>query len=930
MSASVTTPGGKSRRRPPSRSEPARAVEPEGQAARTRPSRSAARFAAPQYNCRTLSRPRLEESIRSAVTPRAATIVSAPAGYGKSLLVATCCRLLEQAGARTVWLHLDARDNSYDRLVQALDAAFRPGPEMKGRPVRRSTASACSYLVEWLEDLATEHTPQVLVLDEYEVVEDPQIHALIDDLIARCIGNAHVIVVSRTVPPLALSRLRHRQQLNEIGPAELAFTRDEIGALLRGEFGLRLDDSSLSIVEARTEGWPVAVQLLGTALAPRADAGAFISTLSGCDTDIADFLSAEVLSRQPPELIDFLVRLSPLNRVSSGLGKAVTGSARAGQWLERIVRANLPLFPIDRTHTWFRFHPLFRAFLGAQLDRRADLSRDQIVRAASAWCEANDLPADAIDYAIQTHDGEIASRLIVQYAERFVYTFGEHARFLAWMDQLKSYPAACAFELKYWYAWSLVISHRTFDAAQVLIDLESLSAGDEGHPRARQRRARVEIIRILIQVFQDRLSDCMNTAADWLSRYADEDPFDIASMATSLAAASCATGEFAVGRSALQTARHASEASRSPYAVAWGGILEGAIAMALGDYPMARTVLGHHYEIASRSLGHSSSAVSTISLLLSATCYETGDLEGASGYLKFGLPHIKDHGIIESAAAGFRVLIRTKERDEGFEEAVNACYLCERNTGSYAPRLSVLLLHEYVCLMLRHGRTDKALEATGFDGESFQNPSINAPMGAEELYDLAIALIKARVLLAAGQAEAALKLVSPALATAARTNRVPYKIELLIVRSRAEAAAGRQPRAHRTLLEALSEAGTRNMVRIFIDEGAALRPLLEAVMPMFMQLPDARAGFLDAMSDASSSASLPGRARGESGGGAALTEREVMILRLVDGGLTNEDIAGRLFLSLRTIKWYLYNMYPKLGVKNRTAAVAMARKMGHL
>jgi ATP/maltotriose-dependent transcriptional regulator MalT len=898
------------------------------------PTRSAQRFTPPVYNVRALRRPRLENPIQEAVKMRAATLVSAPPGYGKSLLVATACRALEEEfGARTVWIHLDARDNSYDRLVGNLDLAFRPkeardvdAPRLK---CRKLASGGYTYLVEWLEDRADQEGPQILVLDDYEVVEDPEIHGLIVDLITRGIPNAHIIILSRTIPPLSLSRLRHRQLLCEIGRAELAFTREEISSLLREQFHLDVSEQNLRVVEERTEGWPVAVQLVGTALSQRPDATSFISDLSGCDTDVADFLSGEVLSRQPGELVDFLVRISPLTRVSVDLAVAVTDSAKARHWLDRIVKANLLLFPIDRNSTWLRFHPLFREFLLAQLARHPDISRDAILRVATEWSDRNDLPADAINYALELEDPATAERLIMQHAERFVYTTGDHSQFLAWVARLKSYPSEFSFELKYWQAWALIISHRTYDAGNVLVELEQLVETTPAIQCPDRRCSRIEIIRILVLVFKDRLSECMNTATEWLAANLDAPPFDTCSMATSLAAASCATGEFAIGRSALQTARYAADAARSPYAESWVGALEGIIAMSLGDYPAARTVLINQYEATSRALGFSSSALSNLSLLLSDVCYEMGDLDDAARYLKFGLPHISDHGLIESAAAGFRVLIRTKEKLEGFEEAVNACYLCERHSRSYGSRLSVLLLHEYVCLMLRHGKVDKAVEATAFDGEEFQNPSINAHEGAEELYQLATALIKSRVLLATGHADQACRVISSALATAARTNRRAYKVELLIVRSRAEAAAGKSRRAHRTLLEALTEASPLGLVQLFFDEGPELAAALQVVMPTLTQLPDANQKFIDLISSAvSPSGTQQSIDEEDLLDPAALTKREIQILRLIEAGFTNEAIAGRLFLSLRTVKWYLYNIYPKLGVKNRTGALAKAKKMG--
>ena len=231
--------------------------------------------------------------------------------------------------------------------------------------------------------------------------------------------------------------------------------------------------------------------------------------------------------------------------------------------------------------------------------------------------------------------------------------------------------------------------------------------------------------------------------------------------------------------------------------------------------------------------------------------------------------------------------------------------------------------------MLRHGKVDKAVEATAFDGEEFQNPRINAHEGAEELHQLATALIKSRVLLATGHADQACRVISPALATAARTNRKAYKVELLVVRSRAEAAAGKSRRAHRTLLEALTEASPLGLVQLFFDEGPELAAALQVVMPMLTQLPDANQKFIDLISSAvSPSGTQQSIDEEDLLDPAALTKREIQILRLIEAGFTNEAIAGRLFLSLRTVKWYLYNIYPKLGVKNRTGALAKAKKMG--
>ncbi|MDD3446930.1 MAG: hypothetical protein PHS60_16095, partial [Zavarzinia sp.] len=546
-----------------------------------------ARFAAPSYLCAVLRRPRLEDRLRDAIKQRAATLITAPAGYGKSCLVASVTKEAEAAGARLVWIAMDASDNSYDRLIHALDRAFRSGPGRTSAPDLAAVPSrvgAYSYLIDLLEDLSDPASPFILVLDDYEVVEEHSVHELVEGLIKRFVPHVHIVILSRITPPLALSPLRHRHQLCEISAADLAFSRDEIVDLIREGFHQDLAADNLHVIETRTEGWPVAVQLVGTALAQQRDAHAFIAELSGRDSDVADFLNAEVLARLPPDLFDFLLRISPLTRVSHDLCAAVTGEADAAIMLDRIVRSNLLLFPLDRNNSWFRLHPLFRDYLLGQMALRSEVSRDAILRRAMGWCEAHGPPEDAINYALELDDQADAARLLMHHAEHFVYTTGEHAQFLAWMKRLRTYPDYCSFDLKYWQAWALIISLRQVEAEAALRELDLLLAASPAEEQNRVRIARREIIHILICIFSDQIDDCVTEASEWLNNFPDADPFDISSMATSFAVTTMSTGEFAAGRSALQTARYAAIAARSPYAESWVGIAEGGIALSTGDF----------------------------------------------------------------------------------------------------------------------------------------------------------------------------------------------------------------------------------------------------------------------------------------------------------------------------------------------------------
>lgn len=896
---------------------------------------SASRFVPPAYNCNTLRRPRLEQQICDAVKTRAATIVAAPAGYGKSLLVAKTCETLEKQGARIAWIHLDKRDNSYERFVQTLDLLFRPKHSAKKGAVAEAPTGprrgrADTYLLQWLEALSDEKSPYVIILDDYEVVNDPAVHQLVDALITSFIPHVHTLILSRVTPPLSFSMLRHRRQLLTLGSADLSFSADEIRSLLKDHFQHDVSEHSLSIIQCRTEGWPVAVQLVGMALSQRQDSTTFIENLSGCDTDVADFLNGEVLSRQPADLVDFLMRISPLTRVSAPLCAAVTGIPDAARLLDQTVRANLLLFPIDRNNIWFRFHPLFREYLNSQLARHSEILRDDILRPAMEWSEVNDLPADAINYGLELTDNAGVAKLIVQHADRFVLTTGEHSLFLDWMNRLQLYLEEDAFDLKYYQAWSLVISLKFHEAKQAFSEMNTLYAASKSNPpdaKTRKKLARLGIIDTLIRIFDDKMIEARGLAADWLEMYTEAEPFDKISMSCCLAGTCCATSEFELSKVSLQNARSAAVTEISPFEAAWVGSLEGHTALSAGDYRLARSILLPVFESTSHELGYASSVLSTVSLFLSDACYGVGDLEGASKYLKFGLPHIHDHGLIESAAAGCRVMIRTKYLESGFDEALNACYHCESIARHRPNRLSLLVLYEKVHLVLRHGRVSSAVEYTGFDGEHFRSAILAVRGTPEELSELVSTLIKIRVLIALNRHERALRLVSPLLAWATRQARRAYVVELLILRSIAEAAIGKPQQAHRSLLEACGEAMQVGMTQIFRDEGDALSPLIEVVVPMLIKRPDYDPAFVNAIACSAQAIRSSTGEVDETPPAEPLSSREIQILQLLDSGMTNEGVAAHLFLSLRTVKWYLYNIYPKLGVKNRTGALAKARRL---
>lgn len=902
---------------------------------RAKPGKPAAKFTPPEYGGTTLRRQRLEQRVKQSLDGGAATVIVAPGGYGKTLLVATLCKDMQASGARVYWLHMDS-DSTYEGLIQTLNAivdANRTNEIQSDATelpaVQRKLIDA--YLLDWLDFFRACECRFVLIFDDYEVITDLAIHQLIDRIITSSIPNLHVLVLTRAVPPLSTTLLRHRQQLCIIDSAEMSFTRDETASLLAAHLKQEASAEVINVVTQRTEGWPVIVQLVGMTLSRSDDSAEFLEHLSGRDIDVSMFLNDEILALQPVPLVEFLIRISALGRVCAPLCVAATGIPDAEQFIEATVAANLLLFPIDRAHTWFRLHPLFREYLRSRLSRRRDIDVAPILRAAAAWSDAENLPIDAINYALELSDHTLAVQLLLKYADLFILQTGSHSLFLRWMEKLRPTAGVDAFNLKYYQAWALAISLRTREAVRALSELEALyerdggAAGDDEHAF---KSSRIGIIKILLAVFTDRLVECSQMAQGWLRTYRAADPFDVCAINTALAAAACGTADFELAESSLRLARKASADGRSPYEDGWVGAIEGHLALSRGDYRSARTGLKRQFQIAKAALGNASSVLSTISLFLADACYALGDTAEAEQYLQFGLSHLHDHGLVETAAAGCRVIIRTTYKRDGFFDALEAGHRFERVAPHYPDRLVILINYEKTCLALRHGRLDLATQFSGFTTEKAAAFTLDAAADVDPLSQLVGALMRIRMLLHSGHTDAALKLSIAALALATLSKRVGYRVELLVLRARVERAAGRGRLARRTLVEACLEAMQAGLVSVIRDEGDHLTELLEEVHAAVLLHPDPAPAFLAAIWPAGRAADgVEQRLGADLEGIEELSAKEARLLKLLSSGSTNAEAAAQLFLSIKTVKWHLTRIYKKLGVSNITGALDKARRL---
>ena len=392
----------------------------------------------PRWQHGLVARPRLSERL-SRGAESALTLVSAPAGFGKTTLLAEWLAAAPADGRSVAWLSLDRRDNDpalfWTYLVAALKTAA-PGAgagalSLLQPPQPPSEAG----LVTLLNDLDAISNDVVLVLDDYHVIDAREVQDGMAFLLEHLPPQIHLVIGSRADPVLPLARLRGRGELVEIRAADLRFTPGEAAAYLNGAMGLVLTAADVAALEGRTEGWIAALQLAALSLQGREDTAAFIDGFAGDDRYIVDFLAEEVLQRQPGHVQQFLLQTSILDRLSGPLCDAVTGQDGGKARLAALERGNLFLVPLDDRRRWYRYHQLFADVLHARLrDEQPDDVPD-LHRRASAWYEQNGEPSEAIRHALAAGDFDRAADL-VELAIPAMRRSRQEAAVLGWLELL--------------------------------------------------------------------------------------------------------------------------------------------------------------------------------------------------------------------------------------------------------------------------------------------------------------------------------------------------------------------------------------------------------------------------------------------------------------------------------------------------------------
>jgi LuxR family transcriptional regulator, maltose regulon positive regulatory protein len=897
----------------------------------------------PRWRRNLVARSRLSERL-SRGTESALTLVSAPAGFGKTTLLAEWLAVVAADGRSVAWLSLDQRDNDpalfWTYVVAALNTGAPGGSAAALSLLQPPEPPNEAGLVALLNDLDAIANDVVLVLDDYHVIDARDVQDGMAFLLEHLPPQIHLVIASRTDPPLPLARLRGRGELAEIRAADLRFTPSEAAAYLNEVMGLVLTAADVAALERRTEGWIAALQLAALSMQGREDTAAFIDGFAGDDRYIVDFLAEEVLQRQPEHVQHFLLQTSILDRLSGPLCDAVTGQDGSKAKLTALERGNLFLVPLDDRRQWYRYHQLFADVLHARLlDEQPD-DVPELHRRASGWYEQNDEPSEAIRHALAAQDFERAADL-VELAIPAMRRSRQEAAVLGWLELLPDEVVRVRPVLSVGFAGALLaggeyegVEARLRDAERWLDGATGIRLGSQA-PAAemvvvddaefRRLPAEIELYRAAQTLVRGDGPGTVRHARRALELSPADEHLGRASAAALMGLAFWANGDLEAGHSGysecmagLRRAGHIADTFGCAIALADIRRTQGRLGEAMRTYEQA-------LQRASQPGGSVLRGTADMYVGMSEIHRERDDLPAATQQLLRSQELGEHTGLPQNRHRWLVAMARIQEAEGDLNGALDLLNEAERfYVSDFFPNVRPIPALR-VRVRVAQGELGEAL---GWARE--RGLSVDDDLSYLREFEH---ITLARVLLARHAAERAerpvheaIRLLERLLRAAEAGQRTGSVIEILVLQALALQARDDVPAALASLQRALTLAEPEGYVRIFVDEGPPMASLLSAFMkqgaaakhgiaPSYVRRLLAAINKTEDSTPATQGLIEP------------LSERELEVLRLLGTDLGGPEIARELVVSLNTVRTHTKNIYAKLGVNNRRAAVRRAREL---
>jgi len=858
---------------------------------------------------------------------RALTLVVAPAGFGKTTLVVDWAHSVRYPVA---WLSLDAEDHSAERFLSYLIQAIQSIQDTAGQSALTLLHSGQKIPLEvllstFLNDLSEIPHDFAVILDDYHTCEGSEIARIVNFLVEHRPSCFHLVIVSRTTPALHLTRMRATDQIVEITAADLRFTDQEIQIFVEDVLGAHLTSRQISGLSLSTEGWAVGLQLAGMTLARQTERW----TLPAGQEHIFNYLAGEVFSRETPETQTFLKVTALFDRFCLSLceylyatpefqafHETLGASAQPqvtvtpSEILRYIDQSNLFLVSLDPKRTWFRYHALFTEFLRSPLP--PDPAR-ALLRVAVDWFEQNGLVEDAIQLALRAGDDDRAANLL-EAVYRDLLIHGEHARLLDWLNRLPSSMISNRPRLALAKAWigAILFDMVMADTAAQLVE-PKIPAGEPGN----LLRGELLTLRILIESFQGISSSTehYNEAFVLLS---EQDDFLHNLLHFNLGLTHVIRGETALAIESLSEAVRLSEKLDNHLVMVVAGTQLGEQLQIHGELAKAERVFQHVIRYTQETIGERSPIQGMPLVSYADLLRELNRIDEAIACATQGIAYCQ----IWQPLASLDGWLTMARLEAGRKNSQASYQYLEQAT--HATENTVTIMDDtFVSVQrVRAHLVQKDLAAAEY-WIKLQRLKELLPEMYPHLQDLAY-LTFLRVDFLSGRRSpeeivAELEAQRPSLELRERTSAL---IEAILLSVLALDAAGKPSLSAAALNQALTLASQCGYIRLVVDEGPALLALIKKYHDQLTTSPEYVEKISQLIEPAGKMESAP------RGNDLPLTRRELDILALIAVGMSNQEIAVKRVLTVNTVKKHVANILSKLGVANRTQAVALARQKG--
>lgn len=883
------------------------------------------KFHIPTLRARLVPRLRLSQRLAEALTRGPSLIlVSAPAGFGKTTLLSDW---LQYLSIPTAWLSLDQADNDIARFLAYLKAAVQriyPAASqlVATGPGAVTSVETRSLLTALVNEISSAERAGVLVLDDYHMIDSPAVHSAVAFLVDHLPAQLHLVIAGRTDPPLPLAGLRAHNRLLELRTADLSFTAAEAATFLNEVMDLGLSETDVRVLEERTEGWIAGLQMAALSLQGRADRSGFVQAFAGSHRFVLDYLIEEVLNRQPPEVQDFLLKTSILTLLTAPLCDTLTDRMDSQTVLQYLEQANLFIVPLDDERRWYRYHYLFADLLRARLLQTQPELVAGLRRRSSEWLEREGLIVEAVLQAQAAHDLDQVVRLIEIHGPTLI-AHGEFNTLGQWLDALplhlmEAHPWLCVQHAR------LHVPASQFTVAEQMLHTAEQALPTVSDSEAKRLRGHIAAIRCEMMLFLGNLEQAEIFAQEALDNLAADVVQDV--MVRSL------------------TAKHLAYMLRLNYeltrALEWineavvcsqrtGDLHDNVSALCelallhrdRGELRLAATTARQALQLAEKHARHKGALLPTAGeahMCLGEILREWNRLPEALQHFHRAVEINRDQGQPEAIVLAQLSLSRGLLAAGDHEGALRAIHEARQAAQGF-PTLYIVYIGSFEAnIFLAQGKMEAAAQWL----------EESRAIGADELlirYRY-IGYAFAHVLTAQGKYPEALLLLTDMQQATAGKGAIWTDIATWACLATTLYRRGRGELALSAVERALTLAEPEGFKRVFLDEGLPMHEVLEHAatrgkhLPYVTQLLDAFARD-EARQVKIAMAQLLAE---------PLTGRELEVLRLLATGQSNAAIAQTLVITSETVKKHLKNIYGKLDVHSRVAAVNRAREIGLL